>query len=146
MKNRAKCKLCSSIIESFHATDYVLCKCGEIFLYGGDAMKCGAHNWENLLRIDENGNEIIPKILEAGCNNPSNKTDHQDQASATDDAINENHIPNRKELLDMLSEMIKNIENLPQHVMSNPITHYDFCSLLILISALFRTVSCKDDI
>ncbi len=145
MKNRAKCKLCSSIIESFHSTDWVECKCGEIIVGGGDAMNCAAKDWGNFLRIDDEGNEIVPKILTGG-KSPSDKTNNQDQANTSDDTINENHIPNRKELLDMLSEMIKNIENLPQHVMSNPITHYDFCSLLILISALFRTDSCKDDI
>lgn len=146
MKNRAKCKLCSSIIESFHSTDWVICKCEEIAVGGGDAMNCAAKEWNNFLRIDDEGKEIIPKILDSGLNEPADKSAETNQESQNTDPHQINHIPNRTELIDMLSEMIKNIENLPQYVMSSPITHYDFCSLLILITALFRTDSCKDDI
>lgn len=50
----------------------------------------------------------------------------------------ENAKPTKKELLDMIDEMAKNIENLPPHAMSLPINHYDFFSLLVLLSALFK--------
>ena len=36
MRNRAKCKLCSSVIESYHRYDEVSCKCGEINISGGN--------------------------------------------------------------------------------------------------------------
>ena len=54
MKNRAKCKLCNSIIESFHRHDYVTCACGEIAVDGGlDYFKVIARDYANFLRIDD---------------------------------------------------------------------------------------------
>lgn len=46
--------------------------------------------------------------------------------------------PNKKELIDMLDEMLANIEKLPPHALISAISHYDFCSLLILLSAIFK--------
>lgn len=146
MKNRAKCKLCSCIIESFHSTDWIVCKCEEIAVGGGDALQCAAKDWDNFLRIDEEGNEIVPKVLSIETDSISNNSNEKNEDSTKENTIQDHALPNKKELLDMLLEMIKNIENLPQHVMSSPITHYDFCSLLILLSALFRTDSCSDEI
>lgn len=46
---------------------------------------------------------------------------------------------NKKEkLLEILEEMIKTYENLPQHAMGTPITHYDYVSLLLLVRELFK--------
>lgn len=124
MINRAKCKLCNSIIESYHATDLVLCKCGEISVNGGEALKCSARNWDNFLRVDDRGYEIVPTIK--SCNDDVKPL------------YNEMGKPTKKELLSMLDEMIKNIENLPQAAMTTVITHYDFSSALILLSAILR--------
>ncbi len=121
MINRAKCKLCLSIVESLHDTDYVACKCGEIAVSRGQAMKCFALHWENFIRVDDQGNEIIVKL----------KEEIEEQPDAPR--------PTKKELLDMLSEMIKNIENLPQNAMSTPISHYDLLSALLLVSAILRS-------
>ena len=52
--------------------------------------------------------------------------------------------PSKKELIEMLDEMNKSIENLPQHAMIASITHYDFSALLILLSAIFKAESGKD--
>lgn len=49
--------------------------------------------------------------------------------------------PTKKELIEMLDEMNKGIENLPQHAMISSITHYDFSALLILLSAIFKSES-----
>lgn len=46
-----------------------------------------------------------------------------------------------KDQLDTLEEMIGRIERLPDHVMVQPITHYDFLSLLYLMKSLFREES-----
>lgn len=121
MQNRAKCKLCDCIIESFHSTDYVVCKCGEIYVEGGESMRCGAKDWSNFLRVDDKGNEIIVKVKEV------------------DLKPEETSKPNRKELLDLLDGMVKNIENLPKKAMISAVTHYDFCSLMILLSSIFRS-------
>lgn len=46
--------------------------------------------------------------------------------------------PTRKELIDMLDMMQANIEGLPPGAMTLPINNYDFSSLLLLLSALFK--------
>jgi hypothetical protein len=130
MKNRAKCKLCGDIIESFHPLDYVSCGCGEISVDGGAAYKCSAKDWNNFLRIDDEGNEIIPIIKDE---------------SKPIDKWPEEHIPGivyekvtKQEALKMLDDFRENIEKLPSIAMSQPITHYDFVSLLLLISSVLR--------
>ncbi len=124
MRNRAKCKKCESIIESFHSTDYVTCKCDEISVSGGSAMRCAAKDFCNFMRVDDEGNEVVPKVLLA---NVSAITQEAEQEEITYDG-----------LVNMLDEMIKNIERLPSHVMTSPITHYDFCSLMLLLSGILR--------
>ena len=47
--------------------------------------------------------------------------------------------PTRQDLIDMLDEMIKNIENLPPGAMLTPITHYDYCALMILLRSIFQS-------
>jgi len=121
MKNRAKCKKCESIIESFYADDYVSCKCGAIFVDGGDAMRCGADDWSNFLRVDDAGNTIVVTV----------KGNEKD--------LNPVSRPSKKDIRGMLSEMVKNYESLPPHAMTTPINHYDFLSLLMLLEALFAT-------
>ncbi len=123
MKNRAKCRLCNTTIESFHPTDYVTCKCGEISVSEGDAMRCSALDFKNFLRVDDVGNEIIVTVKKEEVL-PNQETSHR---------------PNREELLQMLDEMIKSYENLPQHAMLAPITHSDFCSSLMLLLGIFRS-------
>ncbi len=55
MKNRAKCKKCHSVLESFHEFDYITCKCGEIAISGGNQkLECYANDWSNFLRVDDN--------------------------------------------------------------------------------------------
>ena len=59
MKNRAKCKLCHSIIESHFSGDVMYCKCGAISVFGGDSMDMAPFGSPNFLRIDEQGNEVV---------------------------------------------------------------------------------------
>ena len=122
MRNRAKCKLCNSIIESFHANDTVLCKCGEICVDGGEALRCAATDWKNFVRVDDYGNEIIVKVRDETALEPNSK-------------------PNRKELLEMLDAMIKDIERLPQHAQTSSVTQLDLSAALLLLSAIFRADS-----
>lgn|SRR6185503_7547941 len=113
MRNRAKCKACESIIESLNARDECSCKCGKISVSGGDRMGCAAVDWSNFLRVDDEGNVIVPSITDKP---PLCKAD----------------------LLDSLEEMIKRIEEMPQQAMVVAINHYDFISLLILLSSIFK--------
>jgi len=124
MKNRAKCKLCKKVIESFHEFDYVSCSCGEISISGGSyKYECYANDFSNFLRVDDENNEVIVKV--------------ENQIEMKKDEFKA--MPTREELLKVLDEMISNIENLPKHVMSSPISHYDLCSALILISSIMKT-------
>lgn len=118
MRNRAKCKLCNSIIESVHERDMCECNCGEIAVMGGSNMGCSAQNWNNFLRVDDQDNVIVVQVKEA----PKK--------------------PNRKDFLDALDEMIRRIEEMPPNAMVVSINHYDFVSLLILLSSIFR---CDDN-
>lgn len=125
MRNRAKCKLCSDILESFHEHDWVSCKCGEISICGGNVkLECSAKDWKSFLRVDDQGNVIVPKVM------------HKDEV----EAIVEPKALSKAEKIAMLEEMVKNLENLPQNVMSTPINHYDFYSyLLVVVSILSDT-------
>lgn len=130
MRNRAKCRLCKDIIESFHRQDFVECSCGEISIDGGrDTFKCGAKDWKNFLRVDDLGNEIVVKAEGEELTSPKDI-----QASP----------PNKEELIKLLQSHLDSIEALPPHAMTTPINHYDFASLLILLLALFRS-DCKDE-
>jgi len=121
MKNRAKCKLCQSIIESFHDTDYVECKCGNISVSGGLKMECAALDWNNFLRVDDQGNEIIVTVKGEDVKPFYNET------------------LTREDKIKMLDEMIKNYENLPTNALQAPITGYDFTSALLLLSSILKS-------
>ncbi len=122
MRNRAKCRKCNCIIESLEPHDWIYCECSEIGLSGGnDSYKCYASDFGNFLRVDDDGNEIIVKIKEP-------------------DQIDNPTVLSRDDLLNMLDEMIKNIENLPEHAKLTSINHYDHSALLYLLSAIFRSM------
>jgi hypothetical protein len=123
MRNRAKCKLCDSIIESFHHTDYVECKCGHISVSEGDKMGCGAIDFINFLRVDDEGNEIIVK--EVGKENKKQMVGEVDL----------------EELIEELRRFSKSIERLPNQAMSQPINHFDFLSAIWVIIAIIEKIA-----
>lgn len=128
MKNRAKCKKCQSIIESFHLHDYVTCKCGEISVSGGNQEYiCSANDWGNFLRVDDLGNEIVVTV--------------QDEPEKPKDEVKPLYNENltRDDKLKMLEEMIKSYETLPKHAIEAPITGYDLVSVLLLVKSLFAS-------
>lgn len=126
MINRAKCKLCETVIVS-NNSDYVSCKCGEIAVF--DDLGCAAIDWKNFLRVDDEGNEIMVTVKEKSDN-------EKDKEEAK---VEEPPKPTKQDLLDMLDEMIKNIERLPRYALDSPINHSDFASLLILLSSILRS-------
>ena len=113
MRNRAKCKKCESIIESKGHNDLQHCSCGEISVNGGDKLGCSAMDWNNFLRVDDEGNIVVPTIQQA--------------PKVT-----------KEDFLQALDEMIRRIEEMPQHAMVVSINHYDFVSLLVLLASIFR--------
>lgn len=106
MQNKAKCKLCESVIESVHEKDHVTCKCGEISVDGGDSMRCAAKNFQNFLRVDDEGNEIVVKI--------------QDKMD-------------KRAMIKMLEDYLQKLEDLPPQAMQCSINHYDLITSLSLI-------------
>lgn len=126
MRNRAKCKLCGDIIESFHHYDFVTCKCGEISVDGGlDVAKCAARDWKNFLRVDDDGNEIIPKVV--------------DTRESLDMESEEKVSLSLEDKIDMLDRMVKTIENLPKNAMETYINHYDLYSFMAIILSILRS-------
>lgn len=125
MRNRAKCKLCQSIIESFHQHDYVTCKCEEISIDGGTTyFRAMAKNWGNFLRIDDLDNEIVVTVKD------------KDEPEKEEVKPLYNAEMTREDKLKMLDEMIKSYETLPKHAIEAPITGYDLVSLLLLVKSL----------
>ncbi|MDP4120521.1 MAG: hypothetical protein Q8876_05645 [Bacillota bacterium] len=79
-------------------------------------------NYDNFLRVDDENNEIIVKVIESeGPHETEKKPDHD-------------------ELLAMLDRMIDSYSSLPENAMSTPITHYDFVSALMLLSSIVKRI------
>ncbi len=129
MKNRAKCKLCLDVLESFHENDYVQCKCGEISICGGQvSFDCGARDFNNFLRLDDENREIEVKVI--------NKEDNTISVDPTGDQSDK--IMNREEKISMLREMLKSYDNLPPQAMQSSVTHYDLYSVIALVLSILE--------
>lgn len=116
MRNRAKCVKCSDIIESLTSQDHVVCSCGAIEVFGGqDKMGCVAKDWGDFLRVDDNGNEIKPKIVDGK--------------------------PDKEQLLSIMNEMISKIEEMPPMALSVSVNHYDLLSVLYWLRSMFSVES-----
>lgn len=122
MRNRAKCKLCNEIIESFHRNDYVTCECGEISVDGGaDYFKASAKVWTNFLRIDDEDKEVEIKVVDK----PNEDVKQLDNPPLT-----------REEKIKALDDLIDSYEKLPQAAMMQPASNYDILSVLLLVKSL----------
>ena len=129
MRNRAKCRLCNSVLESFHAHDFVTCKCGEISIDGGNQyFKASAKNFKNFLRVRDDESAFVPEFIEK---NPEEASEGASNKPQEEPPTNP-PITTKSELIQIVQEMIKNIENLPQQAQSLPLTHYDYHSILLL--------------
>ena len=51
--------------------------------------------------------------------------------------------PEKKDVLASVEHMLESMETLPQHAMMQPVTHYDYYSLLLLLSATLRCDDCN---
>lgn len=123
MRNRAKCRLCKSEIESVTLSDVVSCACEEITIWGGlQELRSLAKDYKNFLRLDENGNEIEVKVI--------NKSDEKKEVPVEEEKQPE---LTREQKVDMVDAMLKYYEDLPGHVMlSNP-TQYDMKAVFLMI-------------
>jgi hypothetical protein len=126
MRNRAKCKLCGDILESFHEFDYQTCKCNEISISGGlIKYECAAKDFANFLRVDDEGNEIVPKI------------------SSKDENIANTYIPelhmDKKNIIDSLDSQIKTFKRIFE---LHPDMQYQYVSQSDFVSALELVLDC----
>lgn len=92
-----------------YTNDIITCKCGEISMHGPSKF-IACKRQANYCEIDDEGNEI--------------------------QLIEEKMTKTKK--LEMLDEMIKSYENLPQNAMTTPVTHYDLISSLLLLASILR--------
>jgi hypothetical protein len=130
MRNRAKCKLCNDIIESKHNHDMVSCSCGQISIDGGDEyFRCLAIDWDNFIRIADDGSEIPVKIQDS--------PDKQDKQKDKDTM--EDKRASREELLQHLKDHIAHTETLPPHVRQSFCTYMDLDAAISLIYAILVT-------
>lgn len=56
IRNAARCRKCATVVESKHRHDFVMCKCGAIFVDGGTAyLRWGGDpdDFESLAEIDK---------------------------------------------------------------------------------------------
>lgn len=54
MGRRVQCRKCEDIISSSHRHDFKYCKCGEIFVDGGDDyLRVGAKDLDDAIVLDE---------------------------------------------------------------------------------------------
>jgi hypothetical protein len=128
MRNRAKCKLCGDILESFHHHDFVTCKCGEISIDGGqNYFRCSAKSFANFLRIDDQDNEIAIKYVDKEKPDTSVENEQIQPKEASPQPIT-----SKDDLIAVVNEMLGHIERLPAHAQTQPITHYDYQSILLL--------------
>lgn len=128
MRNRAKCKLCKSVIESLedNAQELIACACGEIAIMGGSSHYYVEvkDKFENMLRIDDNEQEVSVKVKQ------SESQDTKEEAMEIK--------PTRDQLLEMLLEQLRVSENLPPHVRSSFVTYLDLEAALWLVYAIFK--------
>ena len=121
VRNRAQCKLCGHIIESFHITDYMACKCKEISVHG--LKGCSYIHQENFLRVDDEDHIIIPTFIDI-----DKVQDIEDKASFPP--------PTKAELLVKLDQELEELEKLPSNALIN---RDQLCYSLLIIKTLFET-------
>lgn len=126
-RNRAKCKLCNEVIESFVLNDYVECSCGEIAISGGSyKYLVFAKDWNNLLRVSELNEEIA--------------VTEENKAEANAESAQEENGISLKDVLYSLESAATGIRNLPLHAQTSYVTHLDHLSLIVVAHQLFKRI------
>lgn len=138
MRNRAKCKKCLSIIESFHQHDYVTCQCKEIAISGGlHRLDTYANDWSNFLRVDDHGYEMSIQVKDPPI------TEDQDIKDCVDNTLTQSNLITRRDLIKELERLKDSYASLPEKIMYDPVTHSDLASVLLLLCAIFKA-DCAD--
>jgi hypothetical protein len=156
MRNRAKCKLCGDILESFVDGDLVQCNCREIAIDGGlQFLKTWAKDYANFLRVEEDGTEIAVTLRGKEEKDPfkgeyTKIKEEKPPVEAipppvslnelgADKGTNESFfISSRQDKLNHLRQMIEEEETLASGVKTSPINRYDLVSYLLIIEAILK--------
>lgn len=75
------------------------------------------------MRVDDEGNEIVVTEKESEEVKP----------------LDIDTKPSRKDLINMLDAMAKNIEDLPSYTKTHPVNQYDLLALISLLSLILKT-------
>jgi|GEM_PF-2027857 hypothetical protein len=111
---RVMCKKCSDILPLDESSkDLIICKCGNLQIECED-KKITCCTDKSFYFVDDQGNVITGNVP-------------VDAPEIT-----------KEELLSELEMFTKNFTELPKHAMLTPITHYDFSSALLLLTAILR--------
>ena len=123
MRNRAKCKLCKSELESLTRYDVVSCACGEIDIWGGaDELRSRAREYGNFLRLDDEGKEVEVKVI--------NNSKDVEEVPVTEEVKKD---ITREDKIKLVDAMLDYYERLPQHVLLAAPTQYDLKAIYTLI-------------
>jgi hypothetical protein len=134
MRNRAKCKLCQDVIESYTILDHVECKCGEISISGGNhELNCMAMDWDNFLRVDDQGNTIVPTI----------KPKHRKDPILVfpDDVPIIKQSPTYHEMIGSLESYVKVLNELPSDTQNAFVTCLDLMAVTNYILQIFKKMA-----
>jgi len=137
-RNRAKCKLCGSIVESILPVDLQMCECGEIGVDGGlEKYLTIFGSAENFIRIDDEGHEMPIQVID------EKKEDSKPWIkSALQEEIKDETTlpaPDRKDLIEYLKLYIEQFDRLPEHAKYQSATVYDMQSFAQLMYRILKT-------
>lgn len=128
MMNRAKCKLCQSIVISELPNEIVYCKCGEIAVCDGAAMRMWPVGSPHFVRVDDLGNEIVVSYKKEAAKSEEDKNhDHPKEAIS------------KGELIKSFEDALSYTENSPEHEQFSFVTNISLCHhLRALVNILKR--------
>jgi len=128
MRNRAKCKLCSDIIESKYAGHVDTCKCGSISVFNGAGMDMVPFASPHFLRVDDVGNEVVVSYKEKRA-----------EGEGYEEANNPNEPRSRTDLIKDFENAIEYIDKAPNHEQLSFVTNAALCHYLkALVNILKR--------
>ena len=137
MRNRAKCKLCNEVLESFHQHDYVSCKCGEIAIDGGQSyFRAFAKDWANFLRVDDEDREIEVRVVDKDEEATNEEISYRDDSRDT--RYNDHLESVQNDLFTTISNKIEYMKSLPNHAMNSTATNRDIYDIYCLLSEFFK--------
>jgi hypothetical protein len=127
MRNRGKCKLCHTIIESFYMGHLDTCKCGAVSVFNGDGMDMAPFGSPHFLRVDEVGNEIVVSYKEKSS-----------ESGSHEEGDKPNEPRSRADLIKDFENAIEYINRAPQHEQLSFVTNVALCHYMRAIVNILK--------